>query len=73
MFSVTHRHEQTSERTDVDIALDLNQPANSKELDGLRPDHISPSALFGLFCNLAVKVTFMSQTFYRLGGSHASP
>jgi hypothetical protein len=45
MCPVTHRHERTSEWTTVDTALDINQSASSKEFDGLRPDHISPSAL----------------------------
>jgi len=49
MGSITHRHEGTSEWTTLDAALDLNQSASSKELDGLWPNHISPSTLVRAF------------------------
>ena len=42
----------------VNCALDLDQTASSKKLNGFGPDYIGPTALIGLFCSLAVNDLF---------------
>ena len=45
--AVAHGHEGTFEGMTIDGAADFHEPACFEKADGIRPDHIGPSALVG--------------------------
>jgi len=57
--AVAQGHKSASEWMTINLALDLNQTASTKELHRVRPDYITPTPFWALFCSLAVNTSFI--------------